>query len=67
MECDSRATLEETLRLLQELPLHPRRVGERAIAFPACELDAVRQALEARQCFPRVLHSQVPQPSDEEA
>ncbi len=69
LECDSAATLEETLLLLAALPLHFQRVGARAIVFPARELPLVRDALEENQCFPRIV-GQSTQPaleSDDEA
>lgn len=55
LECDSKATLEETLRHLEGLTLHARRVGPRGLVFPARALPAVTRALQAQQCFPRVV------------
>ncbi len=66
LECDSAVTLEETLLLLQDPSLHLKRVGERAVAFPASELEQVRRALELRQCYPRVVGGAMPAPSPEE-
>ncbi len=59
MSCDSEATLEETLLMLRGLPLHIKRVGPAAIAFPVEEMPLVRQALESRQCFPRMVGQEV--------
>jgi hypothetical protein len=55
LECDSQATLEETLRHLQGLTIHARRIGPRALVFPSGELSAVSRALHGQQCFPRIV------------
>jgi hypothetical protein len=57
LECDSRATLEEMMRHLEELGLHSRRVGARGLAFPASEVPQVVRALRSQQCFPRIVGS----------
>lgn len=55
LECDSQATLEETLRHLEGLAIHARRVGPRGLVFPTTELAMVARALRAQQCFPRIV------------
>ncbi len=55
LECDSQATLEETLRHLEGLTIHARRAGPRALVFPSSELVSVARALHAQQCFPRIV------------
>jgi hypothetical protein len=66
MECDSEASLEEALLLLRDLSLHLHRVNLHTVAFPARELPLIRRALEARQCYPRVIGEPTPNPPPEE-
>jgi len=55
LHCDSVATLEETLRHLSDLELHIVRLGAASIGFPATEFHAVRHALEAQACYPKII------------
>lgn len=64
LECDSGTTLEETLLLLADLPVHITRVSHTALAFPAAEFAQVRAALEARQRFPTIV-GEVPKHTEE--
>ena len=66
LECDSRATLEEMIRHLAGLDLHPRRVGARGLVFPSTEVAVVVRALRSRECFPRVLGPTTDESSQEE-
>ncbi len=57
LECDSEATLKETLLLLEGLPIHAVRIGDCAVAFPAHQLSIVKGALESQQRYPTVVGS----------
>ncbi len=66
LHCDSHITLQETLLLLKDLPIHVRQVGAAAIAFPASEFELVRQALHKQGIFPPVEGSPVTDEDDNE-
>ena len=55
LQCDSAATLEETLHHLSALSLHIVRLGASSIAFPASEFHIVQHALQAQAHFPKVV------------
>ena len=57
MLCEDTAILEETLRAIEELDLHIRRLGDRALLVPADEVEAIRQTLEQEGTFPRFVGS----------
>ena len=56
--CDSAATLEETLLLLEDPRLNFRRVGATSIVFPARQMGLLQRALHAASCYPHVLGEQ---------
>ncbi len=56
--CESSAILEETLRALDSSSLsqlHMQRLGDRALAMPAYEVEIVRRALEERGIYPKIV------------
>ncbi len=56
--CESSAVLEETLRALDTASLsklHMQRLGDRALAMPAHEIEIVRRALEERGIYPKIV------------
>lgn len=67
LHCDSVATLEETLLHLAALDLHLVRLGAASVGFPATEFHAVRRALEAQSCYPRIVGLPKPELEHEES
>lgn len=65
LECDSPTTLAETLLILEAVSIHAMQVGDAALAFPASELETVRQALEDRQMYPTIIGALPGSPPDE--
>ena len=57
MLCEDAAILEETLRAIEPLDLHIRRLGDRALLVPADEVDRILETLEDEGTFPRVVGS----------
>lgn len=57
MLCEDTAILEETLRAIETLDLHIRRLGDRGLLVPADEVDAIRRTLEEEGTFPRLVGS----------
>lgn len=56
--CESSAILEETLRAVDASSLsqlHMQRLGDRALAMPAHEIEIVRRALEERGIYPKIV------------
>ncbi|RDV37987.1 hypothetical protein DV096_09230 [Bradymonadaceae bacterium TMQ3] len=59
MLCEDAAILEETLRAIEPLDLHIRRIGDLALLVPADEIEGVLETLHAQGTFPRVLGPQL--------
>ncbi len=57
MLCEDAAILEETLRAIEPLSLHVRRLGDRALLVPADEIDGILETLEDEGTFPRLVGS----------
>jgi hypothetical protein len=55
MLCDSEAILEESLLAMDTSELHIRRIGDRAVVGPAYQLEAIREALQERGTYPKVI------------
>lgn len=55
MVCENEAILEETLVSIDLSALDIQRVGQRAIVAPAYQLQPIRQALEEKGMFPRLI------------
>ncbi len=55
MLCDEVSVLEETLKALDELDLHVRRLGARGFLIPVTEIDSILDTLAASGTFPRIL------------
>ena len=66
MLCEDAAILEETLRAIEPLDLHIRRLGDRGLLVPADEIDGILETLQDEGTFPRVLGS-IPTEEDDEA
>lgn len=60
MVCDSEAILEETLLAMETDELHMKRIGDRAVVAPAYQLESVREALQERGTYPKVIGDIVP-------
>ena len=70
MICDSEAILEETLLAMETDELHMKRIGDRAVVAPAYQLESIREALQNRGTYPKVIGDIVPEDvleEDEEA
>ncbi len=57
MLCEDTAILEETLRAIEPLDLHIRRLGDRALLVPADQIDGILETLESEGTFPRLVGS----------
>jgi hypothetical protein len=55
MLCENEAILEETIVNIDTSELDIQRVGGRAIVAPAYQLEAIREALQERGTFPKVV------------
>lgn len=55
MLCDSEAILEETLLAMDTSKLHIQRIGDRAIVAPAYQLEEIREAMQERGTYPKVI------------
>lgn len=72
--CESSAVLEETLRAVDTSSLsqlHMQRLGDRALAMPANEIEIVRRALEERGIYPKIVgtleeSAETPEDDDDE-
>lgn len=60
MICDSEAILEETLLAMDTSKLHMKRIADRAVVAPAYQLESIREALQERGTFPKVIGEVVP-------
>lgn len=60
MVCDSEAILEETLLAMDTDKLHTQRIGDRAVVAPAYQLESIREALQERGTYPKVIGDIVP-------
>lgn len=60
MVCDSEAILEETLLAMETDELHMQRIGDRAVVAPAYQLESIREALQERGTYPKVIGDVVP-------
>ncbi len=60
MLCDSEAILEESLLAMDTSKLHIQRIGDRAVVGPAYQLEAIREALQERGTYPKVIGELVP-------
>lgn len=60
MVCDSEAILEETLLAMEIDELHMKRIGDRAVVAPAYQLESIREALQERGTYPKVIGDIVP-------
>ena len=71
MLCENEAILEETLLSMDTSSLHIERISDRAIVAPAYELEALREQLQERGTYPKVVgHIVRPEdlePDEEEA
>lgn len=65
--CEDAAILEETLRAIESMDLHLRRLGDRGLLVPADEVDGILDALEREGTFPRIVGSISDPESDESA
>lgn len=55
MLCENEAILEETMVSIDTTELDIQRIGGRAIVAPAYQLEAIREALQQRGTFPKVV------------
>ena len=55
MLCENEAILEETMLSVDTSKLHIQRIGDRAIVAPAYQLEEIRQALQERGTYPKVI------------
>ncbi|MFB6264498.1 MAG: hypothetical protein ABEL76_12880 [Bradymonadaceae bacterium] len=55
MLCDSEAILEESLLAMDTSELHIERIGDRAVVAPAYQLEQIREALQERGTYPKVI------------
>ncbi len=55
MICENEAILEETMLSIDTTELDIQRIGGRAIVAPAYQLEAIRDALQQRGTFPKVV------------
>ncbi|MGM0557512.1 MAG: hypothetical protein ACQEVA_14100 [Myxococcota bacterium] len=55
MICENEAILEETLLSMDTSPLHIDRISDRAIVAPAYELEKIREQLQERGTYPKVV------------
>lgn len=55
MLCENEAILEETMVTIDTTELDIQRIGGRAIVAPAYQLETIREALQERGMFPRVV------------
>jgi hypothetical protein len=55
MVCDNAAILEETLVSIDLSELDIQRIGARAIVAPAYQLQPIRNALQERGMFPKLI------------
>ena len=55
MLCENEAILEETMVSIDTSELDIQRIGGRAIVAPAYQLEAIREALQERGTFPKVV------------
>lgn len=55
MLCDSEAILEETLLAMDTSTLHIKRIGDRAVVAPAYQLAEIREALQDRGTYPKLI------------
>lgn len=60
MLCDSEAILEESLMAMDTSELHIERIGDRAVVAPAYQLEEIREALQERGTYPKVIGDVVP-------
>lgn len=60
MVCDSEAILQETLLAMDTSSLHIKRIGDRAVVAPAYQLEEIRDALQDRGTFPKLIGNIVP-------
>lgn len=54
MVCDNKAILEETLQSIELSDVNMQRIGSRAIAAPAYQLEKIRNALQDSGTYPKV-------------
>jgi len=70
MICDSEAILEETLLAIDASKMHMKRIGDRAVVAPAYQLEKIREALQERGTYPKLIGDIVPpdaaEPDEEE-
>lgn len=55
MLCENEAILEETLISMDASSLHIDRISDRAIVAPAYELEKIREQLQERGTYPKVI------------
>jgi hypothetical protein len=55
MLCENEAILEETLLSMDTSALHIDRISDRAIVAPAYELEKIREQLQERGTYPKVV------------
>lgn len=55
MLCEDAAILEETLRAIEPLDPHIRRLGDRALLVPADQIDGILETLHEEGTFPRLV------------
>lgn len=55
MICENEAILEETLLSMDTSSLHVDRISDRAIVAPAYELEKIREQLQERGTYPKVI------------
>jgi hypothetical protein len=60
MICDSEAILEETLLAMDASKMHMKRIGDRAVVAPAYQLEKIREALQERGTYPKLIGDIVP-------
>jgi hypothetical protein len=60
MICDSEAILEETLLAMDASKMHMKRIGDRAVVAPAYQLEQIREALQERGTYPKLIGDIVP-------
>ncbi len=63
MICENEAILEETLLSMDNSSLHIDRISDRAIVAPAYELEKIREQLQERGTYPKVV-GQIVRPED---
>ena len=60
MVCDNEAILEETLKSIDISDMNIQRLGNRAIAAPAYQLEQIQEILQNSGTYPKVICDIVP-------